>query len=222
MRRALVEGDSRSAADCLEFPAGRAYYKQMRAGEQMKRLGTGLTLSVGLITSLPALGADYLSPRSMFGFPGTMLNPEKTFTIWFPKKPSTAHEEEKVENISVPTIWYYTFEYDPVTVFGVRDLDFSKSTADDGLKPDERYIASLRSAGMKNMTDTPEAFGTRMGHRLTYDFADGRKSVTMRMVSTGTHLYEASVVLPDDSSDKKKEDAEHFVSSLTLFDEGRE
>jgi hypothetical protein len=34
-----------------------------------------------------AMAADYVSPHSWFGFPGTMINDAKTFTVWWPEKP---------------------------------------------------------------------------------------------------------------------------------------
>jgi len=182
------------------------------------RFAAGFFLSIVLISqSTTALGADYVSPTSWFGYPGTMLNAEKTFTVWFPGKPAIKRGDEKIGAISVPKVWYYNlrFNSDPIAVFDVNDFDFSKLESG---TPDEAYIAFLHASGVKNFVDTPEPFGTAMGHRLTYGLADHPGNVIVRMVSNSGHLYTAGAVLPEGASQTVKDEADHFVNSLSLFD----
>jgi hypothetical protein len=100
-----------------------------------------------------------------------------------------------------------------LNVFEVTDCDVSNFN-----DPTKARVADLKERGAVFDAINPETISGRPGQKLQYHF-DGGVSVTMRMVTAGSHLYEVASVVKQGNGEPDPKAVDHFLNSLALVGE---
>jgi hypothetical protein len=174
-----------------------------------------LLVALFAFRALPADAESYVSPHSWFGFPGTMLNDEKAYAVWFPKKPSAGDQTIEIKGATYAQKSYLLLV--GFNVFYVHDYDFSGTQ-----KPYETYVGYLKENGMIVDSDVDESSAGLSRHHLRYRHPDGKAPVEMRAFEKGSHLYAAAVVANDKFTKTGQDYSDRFLNSLQPYDPNAE